>query len=179
MMKNSTTRKISFAALFCAFIAVCSWISIPTPGGIAFTLQTFAVLVAAALLGWKYGTAAVAVYIALGAVGAPVFSGFRGGIGVIAGISGGYIVGFIFSALIVGISKQIFGTRLLHLAVSMTIGVLVCYAFGTAWFCIVYPGEMTFLSALSICVVPYVPFDAAKIAGAAVITKRLEKHIKI
>ncbi len=178
-MKNSIAKKISYTALFCAFIAVCSWVSVPTSNGISFTLQTFAVLVAAALLGLKYGTAAVAVYISLGAVGAPVFSGFRGGLGVIAGVTGGYIVGFIFTALIVGISKRIFGTKTLPLVASMILGVLVCYAFGTAWFCIVYSGEMTFASALMICVVPYIPFDAIKIAGAVVVTKRLEKYIKI
>ena len=178
-MNDGIAKKISYTALFCALIVICSWISVPVSSGIAFTLQTFAVLLAAQLLGWKYGTAAVAAYIALGAAGLPVFSGFRGGVGVIAGVTGGYIVGFIFVALIVGISKKLFGSKTLPSIISMTLGVVVCYAFGTAWFCVVYSGETTFLAALASCVLPYLPFDALKIAAAVLLTRRLEKYVKI
>ena len=108
-----------------------------------------------------------------------MFSGFRGGVGVIAGVTGGYIVGFIFIALIVGISKKLFGSKTLPTIAAMTLGVVVCYAFGTAWFCVVYSGETTFASALTSCVLPYLPFDALKIAAAVFLTRRLEKYVKI
>lgn len=178
-MKTAIIKKIAYGALFCALTAVCSWISIPVPSsGISFTLQTFAVLLAAGLLGWKGGTAAVLCYIALGAVGVPVFSGFRGGIGVISGVTGGYIVGFIFTALIVGLSCKFFGKKILPLSISMTLGVLVCYAFGTAWFCVVNQST-TFGAALMLCVVPYIPFDAIKIAAAVFLVKRLDKFVNL
>jgi len=177
-MKEKITRKIAFGALFSALIAVCSWIAIPVPStSISFTLQTFAVLIAASLGGWKTGTASVLCYILIGAVGAPVFSGFRGGVGVLAGVTGGYIIGFVLTALIVGAARDVFGMKTAPLAAAMILGVIVCYAFGTAWFCIIYEGEMTFGSALSICVLPYMPFDAIKIAAALIIARRTYKYI--
>lgn len=177
-MKEKITRKIAFGALFSALIAVCSWIAIPVPStSISFTLQTFAVLIAASLGGWKTGTASVLCYILIGAVGAPVFSGFRGGVGVLAGVTGGYIIGFVLTALIVGAARDVFGMKTAPLAAAMILGVIVCYAFGTAWFCIICEGEMTFGSALSICVLPYMPFDAIKIAAALIISRRTYKYI--
>ena len=92
------TRDIAYIAFFAVVIAVCSWISIPTV--VPFTLQTFAVFLTMGVLGGKRGTLAVLVYILMGTLGIPVFSGFTGGIGIIAGTTGGYIVGFIFSALL-------------------------------------------------------------------------------
>lgn len=177
-MKNNITRKIAYGALFTALIAVCSWIAVPVPStNISFTLQTFAVVMAAALLGWKTGTAAVVCYILIGLCGAPVFSGFRGGVGVLAGATGGYIVGFVLTALAVGLSRKFFGMKILPLAVSMALGVMVCYAFGTAWFCII--SEITFGKALTVCVLPYIPFDALKIAAAVFIARRTYKFIDL
>ena len=177
-MKGKITKNIAYGALFTALIAASAWIAVPVPQtGISFTLQTFAVLLAASLGGWKMGTAAVLCYIAIGAIGAPVFSGFRGGVGVIAGVTGGYIVGFIFTALIVGLSCKIFGMKLLPLILSMTLGVIVCYAFGTAWYCVLFHGEKTFGAALGACVLPYIPFDALKIAAAVFLSKKLYKFV--
>lgn len=179
-MKNKITKNIAYGALFTALIAVCSWIAIPVPStSISFTLQTFAVVMAAALLGWKTGTAAVVCYVLIGLCGAPVFSGFRGGVGVLAGATGGYIVGFVLTALIVGLSRKKFGMKIAALVVSMSIGVLVSYAFGTVWFSVVAGEQMTFGKALSLCVLPYVPFDALKIAAAVFITRRTYKFIDL
>ena len=127
---------LAYIAMGAALIAICAWITIPI-GPVPFTMQTFAVITIAGLLGWKRGVASVFVYIALGALGAPVFSGFGGGIGVLAGVTGGYIVGFIFTALIVGLVADRF-KGILPLALSMLGGILCCYAFGTIWFMIVY-----------------------------------------
>ena len=115
-------------------------------------------------------------YILLGAVGAPVFSGFKGGIGALLGTTGGYIVGFLFTALIVGLAVEKFGRSLPVLIVSMVLGILVCYAFGTAWFMVVYArktGPIGLGTALGWCVFPYLLPDAVKIALASALTVRL------
>ena len=88
------TLDMAYIGLFAVVIAICSWISIPTV--VPFTLQTFAVFLAVAVLGGKRGTLAVIVYVLLGAVGLPVFSGFKGGIGVLLNTTGGFIIGFVF-----------------------------------------------------------------------------------
>ena len=92
------TKDIVFIGIFAALMAICSWISIPTT--VPFTLQTFAVFMAVGVLGGKRGTLSVLVYILLGAIGVPVFAGFAGGLGILTGSTGGYILGFLFSALI-------------------------------------------------------------------------------
>lgn len=170
---------LAYIAMGAALIAICAWITIPI-GPVPFTMQTFAVITIAGLLGWKRGVASVFVYIALGALGAPVFSGFGGGISVLAGVTGGYIVGFIFTALIVGLVSDRF-KGILPLALSMLGGILCCYAFGTIWFMVVYTrstGAIGLISVLSKCVFPYILPDLIKIALGMLLTKRLRKYIK-
>lgn len=171
---------VAFIALFAAVMAVCSWISVPAT--VPFTLQTFGVFLAVGTLGGKRGSLAVLTYLLLGAVGAPVFAGFSGGIGCILGSTGGYIVGFLFSALVMWAMEHFFGKSRWVLAISMVIGLLVCYAFGTAWFMIVYAnntGAIGLWTALSWCVFPYIIPDAIKIALALVLCKRLAKACKL
>lgn len=103
------TLDMAYIGLFAVVIAICSWISIPTV--VPFTLQTFAVFLAVAVLGGKRGTLAVIVYVLLGAVGLPVFSGFKGGIGVLLNTTGGYIIGFVFSALVMWAFENPLGKR--------------------------------------------------------------------
>lgn len=168
-------RDITYPAIFVALMAICAWTAVPTV--VPFTLQTFAVCAAAGLLGTWQSIAAVVVYIALGAVGVPVFSGFRGGIGVLLGNTGGYIIGFIFIALTVGLAVKMFGRKPLVLTLSMTIGVLVCYAFGTAWFMIIYANTngsaMALGTVITKCVLPFIIPDAFKIALAVFITSKV------
>ena len=169
-----SVREITLIAIAIALITVCSWISVPLM--IPVTLQTFAVCLVTALLGLKMGLWSLTGYILLGAVGIPVFSGFRGGIGVLLGVTGGYIVGFFFTALTVGLTVKRFGRSLPVLLLSMTFGVLLCYAFGTAWFMVVYArggNAVTLGGALGMCVVPYLIPDGIKIVLAAVLVKRL------
>ena len=166
--------------MFTALIAVCSQIYVPTP--VPFTLQTLAVFIAGGLLGWKRGVLCVAVYILLGMVGVPVFAEFSGGLRVLFGMTGGYIIGFIFTALIVGLMCDKLGKKLWVLAVSMTAGLAVCYLFGTLWFMFVYSRQVEpigFVAALGTCVVPYLLFDAAKIIVAAILVNRLDKIIRL
>ena len=98
MTNKFKTIDMVYIAVFAVLIAICSWISIPTT--VPFTLQTFAVFLAVGVLGGKRGSLSVLIYILLGAVGIPVFAGFSGGFGVLLGQTGGYIVGFLFSALL-------------------------------------------------------------------------------
>ncbi len=176
--KNSkfSLREMAYIAMGAVIIAVCSWISIPAT--VPFTLQTFAVCLVTAVFGLKMGLWTVGIYILLGAVGVPVFSGFRGGLGALLGTTGGYIVGFIFTALIVGMAVKKFGRRPLVLVISMVIGVLVCYTFGTAWFMLVYAqksGPIGIMTALGWCVFPYLIPDGIKIVLAVLLTGRLTR----
>ena len=172
-------RDIAYIAVFTALMAVCSWISIPT--AIPFTLQTMGVFLAVGLLGGKRGTLAVTAYVLLGAVGAPVFANFSGGLGVLMGQTGGYILGFIGSALVMWAMERLPGRRTWVLGASMVLGLAVCYAFGTVWYMAVYAqrGESTTLGAvLAVCVAPFLIPDGVKIALALLLTSRLKPHIK-
>ena len=178
-MKSLSARNAAYAALGAALLAVCSWISIPLT--IPITLQTFAVCLISAILGLPLAIWSILVWILLGAVGVPVFSGFRAGLGVLLGTTGGYIIGFFFTALIVGLAVRRFGRSRVALAISMALGILVCYAFGTVWFMIVYArstGPIGLISALSWCVFPYLLPDAVKIVLAIPLSIRLAKAIR-
>ena len=108
---------MAYIGMFTALITVCSWISIPTT--IPFTLQTFAVFLTVALIGTKRSFISVIIYILLGAVGLPVFSGFKGGVGALLGPTGGYIIGFLFTALITGLILDKIGKKIWIEAVAM------------------------------------------------------------
>ena len=165
-------------ALFAALIAVCSWISIPA--AVPFTLQTMAVFLAVGLLGGKLGTLCVLVYILLGAVGLPVFAGFKGGIGALLGTTGGYILGFLLSALFMWAMEHFLGKKTPVLVLSMIGGLLLCYLFGTIWFRAVYlktTGPVGLMTVLTWCVFPFLIPDGIKIALAAFLTVRLRKVI--
>ncbi|WP_298483674.1 biotin transporter BioY [uncultured Ruminococcus sp.] len=164
-------------ALFAAIMAVCSWIQIPMT--VPFTLQTFAIFCALGTLGGKSGSISVLVYIVLGAVGVPVFAGFSGGMGVLMGTTGGYIIGFLFTALLYWAITHFFGEKLPVMIIAMVLGLLVCYAFGTAWFMIVYAnanGAVGLITALGWCVFPFIIPDLVKIALAILIAKRIPKR---
>lgn len=172
------TKDLALCALFAALIAVCAWISIPAT--VPFTLQTFAIFAALGLLGGKRGTVAVAVYLLLGAIGVPVFAGFQGGIGALLGTTGGYLLGFLLTALIVWGMEARFGSKAGVFLLSAVLGMLVCYAFGTAWYLVVYArtkGAISLATALGWCVVPFLIPDAVKIALAVLLRGRLKRHI--
>lgn len=165
-------------ALFAAIIAICSWIQIPLT--VPFTLQTFAVFCTLGILGGKNGTISVLLYIILGAVGVPVFAGFSGGVGVLLGTTGGYIIGFLFTALLYWAITHFFGDKLPVMIIAMALGLVVCYAFGTAWFMLVYArttGAVGLMAALGWCVFPFILPDCVKIALAILLAKRIPKHL--
>lgn len=184
-MTSSTSTKMktldmAYIGLFAVVIAICSWISIPTV--VPFTLQTFAVFLAVAVLGGKRGTLSVIVYVLLGAVGLPVFSGFKGGIGVLLNTTGGYIIGFIFSALLMWAFEKAFGKKAWALILSMILALALCYSFGTIWFMIVYAnnvGAVGLSAVLGWCVIPFVIPDLIKIALAFILSIRISRSVTL
>ena len=174
------TVDMAYIAMFAVVMAVCAWISIPA--AVPFTLQTLGVFLAVGMLGGKRGTLAVLIYLLLGAVGMPVFAGFNGGLGYMLGSTGGYIVGFALSALTMWGFEAALGRKTWVLAVSMVLGLAVCYAFGTAWFMVVYArntGAIGLMTALGWCVIPYIVPDLVKIALALLLQKLLSAAIRL
>ncbi len=158
-------KSISQCALFAALLVLCAWISLPV-GDIAFSLQTLGVFLTLGLCGGKKGTAAIAVYLLMGAAGLPVFTGFRGGLGVLLGPSGGYLTGFLAAGLVyLCLPSSLWG---------FILGQLTCYLVGTAWFCFGYLQESSGLWAVLLkCVIPYLLPDAIKLRLAWHLTERI------
>lgn len=169
---------MAYIAVFAVIMAICSWISIPAQ--VPFTLQTFAVFLAFGVLGGKRGTMVVLVYILLGAVGIPVFAGFTGGIGVLMGNTGGYILGFLGSAFVMWALEKLPGKRSVIQIFSMIAGLLVCYTFGTLWFMTVYAGttgKVGLVTVLGWCVIPFIIPDLIKIGLAYMLAGRIRKYV--
>lgn len=169
---------ISYIGIFAAIIAACSWISIPT--AIPFTLQTFGVFAALAMLGGKRGFFAILTYLLAGAVGLPVFAGWKGGLTVFVGNTGGYLIGFLLLGAVYWLITACVNEKPFTKVLALVIGLLLCYAFGTAWFFYLSAktGEaVSFLNVLGWCVFPFLLPDAIKLALAMVLSAKLSKYI--
>ena len=170
------TKDMVLTGVFAAVICVFSPFTIPI-GAVPISLATFAVYLAAAVLGTKKGTFAVLIYILIGMAGVPVFSGFAGGIGKILGVTGGYIIGYIPCALAIGVFTERFGGKnyIYHLA--LVIGTLILYSFGTAWFMVQSGNGL--MQSLTVCVFPFLVGDAIKIAAASIVAIKLKNYSAI
>ena len=184
MNNKLTTKDMAYIALCAVMLAICSWISIPF--AVPFTLQTFGVFCTLMLLGGKRGTISIAVFILMAAVGLPVLSGFRGGIGALLGTTGGYILGFIFTGLIYWAGTTLIpsGTSVsvIRKVILLIVGLAVCYAFGTAWFMYVYArntGPIGLGTALGWCVIPFIVPDLVKLALAVLVSSRIGRRVKV
>ena len=168
---QSNIRNMTRCALTAAMISVCAWITLPGP--VPFTLQTFGVFLTLELLGGSLGTRAILVYLGLGLLGLPVFSGFRGGPGMLLGATGGFLTGFILQSLVfLGLERlrvPRFPAHFLSLA--------VCYSFGAIWYAL-YAGGESISAVLAVCVVPFVLPDLGKLLLAFWLGKRLRPHIQ-
>ena len=168
------TADLAYIALGAVLIALCSWISIPTL--VPFTMQTFAVFCVLSVLGGKRGTVSVLIYLLLGAAGAPVFAEFTAGIGILLGNTGGYMLGFVFIGLLYWLSVGLFGKRLWVEIAALTLGLALCYVFGTAWFMFVYArttGPVGLAAALGWCVLPFIVPDLLKLGLALLVARRI------
>lgn len=173
------TVDLAYVALFAVLIAACAWISIPAT--IPFTLQTFGIFASLTVLGGRRGTYATVVYLLLGAVGLPVFSGFQAGIGTLLGATGGFILGFAAQALIYWLLTARLGTSVPAMAAAGVLSLAVCYIFGTAWFLTVYAqttGPISLGTALGWCVIPFILPDLGKLALAIALSLRLKKFVR-
>ena len=158
-------------SLFAALTAVCAWIAVPIPP-VAFTLQTFAVLLALGILGGKWGSVSILLYLLLGTVGLPVFSGFRGGAGVLLDATGGFLWGFLLGGLVYRLLER---TGKLPAMIGAQLTVWLC---GCWWFS-VYAGGAGLWTAVLTCVVPYVIPDALKLWLAYTMNQRVKKFTYI
>lgn len=169
------TKKIAMTAVLAAIICVLAPLSVPA-GEIPISLATFAIYIVAATVDWKYSFSAVIIYILLGAAGLPVFASFTGGLQKIAGVTGGYIIGYIPCVLIIGLLISRFESKKWMYFLSMIFGTAVLYAFGTAWY--VFQTQSKIGAALAMCVVPFLAGDAIKIVAACAVGMTLRKRIK-
>lgn len=166
------TKQMVLIALMTAVTCVLGPLSIPLPSSpVPISLTNFAIFLAIFVLGMKNGTISFIIYLLLGAIGVPVFSSFRGGLQVLAGPTGGYLIGFIFLALIMGFALDHFDRKLVPTIIGMIIGMAVCYAFGTVWLAKLL--SLSFKEGLMMGVIPYLAGDAAKIIIAAIVGPKL------
>lgn len=173
---KNKTKDMIFTALFAILIALCAWISVPTV--VPFTMQTFAVFLALNFLGGKKGTICVCIYLLLGIIGLPVFSNGTAGIGILLGNTGGYMMGWLFSGMIMWLLEKLMGSALPAQIISMAAGWLVCYAAGTAWFMVAYTKnvqEVSLQTALGWCVMPFIIPDFIKLSLALFLSRKLKK----
>lgn len=174
-MAKLSVKDLTLIPVLTALIVICSWVSIPFT--VPFTMQTFAIFFSIFFAGGKKCTIAVFLYIAIGIAGMPVFSGFTGGIGHILSPTGGYIIGFFLSTIIMWLTECISVNETLRLFFAVST-LPICYTFGTAWFMLITKNSNP-LPALTICVFPYIIPDCIKIFFAHTLSTRLAKIRKI
>lgn len=169
---GSRTLKITYCGLFAGIIAVCSWITVPS--AVPFTLQTFGVFLAFFVLGSKMGTVSLLTYLLLGAVGVPVFSGFRGGIGVLFSQTGGYLWGFLIGGVVVIVLEKVFRKTTASRCLQGILILFVTYFTGTLWYFFAYGKGTDFYTLLKISVIPFVIPDFVKLFLAVNLSKRVK-----
>ena len=186
--RKSVSYDITLIAISAALITICSWISIQI-GPVPVTLQTLAVLAVLLTAGGRRGTIAIAVYLALGAVGVPGFSGFKGGPAAFMGPTGGFLAGFLLAALVFWLfEKLIFAKLMTTPAKKLIFGIvnslifeIIVYLVGVIWFMTVYAaqtGPVGLGTVLGWCVIPFIIPDIVKIAAASVIGSRASRFVR-
>jgi biotin transport system substrate-specific component len=170
-----TVKHMVQCGISAALLAISAWLSIPMPQ-VSFTMQSFAVFFTLGLLGGRRGCISIVIYLLMGAVGLPVFSGFRGGLGILMGVTGGYIWGFLVAGLLYWAVTAVFGQKTRIRLAAMILGMAACYVCGTVWYQYIYGGN--FWAVMTVCVLPYLLPDGIKILLAISLAGRLKKIIK-
>ena len=173
-MKKTALFNMTEFALMAALMCVLCPLSVPI-GPIPISLSILVILITVVVLGTWRALVSYTVYLLLGAVGMPVFSGFQGGLAKLAGPTGGYLVGFWLMILIGGLIMEACKRNSWLTMLGMAVGVAADYALGTAWF--VFQTESTLAHALDVCVYPFIPFDLAKIVIAVLFGKLVWKAL--
>jgi len=173
-LKNHLLKKLLLSCLFAGAIVICTVLSVPAL--VPFTMQTFAVFLSFLCLGAKFGSLSVALYLALGLVGLPVFSGFASGPVAFLGPTGGFLLGFVLLCPFFLLFEKVMAKGTFYRVLFLALGNLLLYLVGILWFLLVYSsGETSVLSALSLLVLPYLLPDAVKIFLAVFLEKQLKK----
>lgn len=167
-------KTITTCALFAALMCICGPLSVPI-GPVPVSLTNLVIYFAVMILGAKGTLISYVVYLLLGLVGLPVFSGFQGGIGKLAGPTGGYLIGFILMIPICGMIMKKCKSNPVITILGFILGTLVAYMFGTAWFVTIMKCDVPY--ALTLCVWPFIPFDIAKIVIAVLVGKTIRKSL--
>ena len=169
-------KDMTLTAVMAALICIAGPLVIPT-GPIPLSLATFAIYLAGAILGKKWGTIAAGLYLLIGIIGVPVFSGFSGGFQKLAGVTGGYLIGYLPCAFLAGLgAEKAEDGRKWLLPVMMAAGTAVLYTVGTAWFMIQTGNGIG--AALGLCVLPFLPGDAVKIIAATLLAGPVKKAVQ-
>ena len=177
MNVNKTTRVIVLIALMSAIMCIMGSISVPLPGNLVpISLTNLVIYFTLYVIGMNHGTISYLIYLLIGLVGLPVFSHFTGGAGKFFGPTGGYLIGFIFMAIIAGFFIDKFPNRRLLCILGMVLGTAVCYVFGTAW--LAYQAGYSFSVALANGVIPFLPGDCIKIVLAAILGPQIKIRLK-
>lgn len=165
----------TMTAVMAALIAAVSPFAI-TIGPIPLSFCTLMLYLTPYILGWRRGTAATLIFILLGVVGMPVFTGLQGGIGKVLGPTGGYIAGYIPLVILTGLAVQFFPKNRGIQFLGMVAATAVLYALGTVWFCVQSQSDLQ--KALGLCVLPFIPGDLIKMAVAMILGPELHKRLK-
>ena len=177
MQKKFSVRDLSYISLFATLIAVAGYIAIPLPfSTVPVTAQSMAVMLAGGLLPPVHAATSVLVFLLMGAIGIPVFAGGTAGLGIIAGKTGGYLIGFLAAAGLIAILKGKKTGFIRLLAAYTAGGILLVYTFGVLW--LNYITGIGITKAVIFGALPFIPGDVVKVVAAALITLKLSKHIK-
>ena len=174
MEKKLTTYQMAVTALMAAVMCVLGPLTVPI-GAVPISLENFVICLTAWLLGPKVGTLSVAVYLCIGLIGVPVFSGYGAGLAKLAGPTGGYLVGYLLLALIGGLFIEKSKGNPVVSGIGLVLGDAACYVLGTAWFVFQMQCELGY--ALSVCVYPFIALDLDKIVVSCVVGALLRKRL--
>ena len=172
--KKLTTYQMAVTAVMAAVLCVLGPLTVPI-GAVPISLANFVICLTAWLLGPKFGTLSVGLYLALGTIGIPVFSGYGAGIAKLAGPTGGYLVGYLLLAFIGGLFIDKSKGQPVVSGIGRVLGDAACYVLGTIWFMVRTGLDLP--TSLTYCVIPYLPGDVIKIALASLLTIQLDKRM--
>jgi biotin transport system substrate-specific component len=168
------------AGVFAALIAISSLVAIPI-GPVPHTLQVFFIMLAGTVLGSRWGAISVLIWVLLGLFGVPVFAQGKAGVAVLVGPTGGFLLGFIFCAFLVGLILERISPNYVSTFLAMLLGLAVIYIVGLAGVLVSFAyflhKPMTIEGAFSIAVVPFLPFDVVKAALAAFLGVKVRKAL--